>query len=154
LSVLLNTREIVSPSLSSTLLPLRLLLVQNCYLVSLLHPLIFEAFFRGEVSPKLVQSTTDLTGVDGNPSDLNMLRFSPDKLLQKHFVHTLDDGTSYRATVLHKIQDLDAENHANIKFMVELGDGKFDAKLAYGTLSECIEDPEDEYISPEDKVWT
>jgi hypothetical protein len=37
-------------------------------------------------------------------------------------VRTLDDGTSYRATVLLKSQDLDTENHANIKFLVELGE--------------------------------
>jgi hypothetical protein len=41
---MVNTREIVSPSLSSTLSLLRSLLVQNCVPVSLLHPLIFEAF--------------------------------------------------------------------------------------------------------------
>jgi hypothetical protein len=41
-----------------------------------------------------------------------MPRFSPDELIGKTFVLTLDDGNSYRATVLHKIQDLDAENHA------------------------------------------
>ena len=69
-------------------------------------------------------------------------------------MRTLDDGNSYRATVLRKIQDLEAENHANIKFLVELGDGKFDEIIAYGTLCECIEDLEDDDISPEEKVWT
>jgi hypothetical protein len=43
---------------------------------------------------------------------------------------------SYRATVLCIIQDLDAENHANIKFLVELGDGEFDEIIVYGIL--CI----------------
>jgi hypothetical protein len=93
----------------------------------------------GEISPKLIQSTTDLAGLDINPSDLKMPRFSPDKLLGKTFVRTLDAGTSYRATMLRKIQDLDAENHANIKFLVELGDGEFDEIIAYGTL--CIRGP-------------
>jgi hypothetical protein len=77
----------------------------------------------GEVSPKLIQSTSDLAGLDINPSDFKMPQFSTDELLGKTFVRKLDDGTSYRATVLHKIQDLDAENHANIKVLVELGDG-------------------------------
>jgi hypothetical protein len=45
-------------------------------------------------------------------------------------------------------------NHANIKFLVELGDGEFDEIVAYGTLCECIEDLEDDAISPEEKVWT
>jgi hypothetical protein len=75
-------------------------------------------------------------------------------LLGKTFLRTLDDGTSYRATVLHKIQDLDAENHANINFLVELGDGEFDEIIACGTLCECIKDLEDEDVSPEDQVWT
>jgi hypothetical protein len=65
-----------------------------------------------------------------------MPQFSPDDLVGKTFVCTLDDGNSYRATVLRKIQDLEAENHANIKFLVELGDGKVDEIIANGTL--CI----------------
>jgi hypothetical protein len=64
--------------------------------------------------------------MDINPSDLKMPLFSHDELLGNSFVRTLDDGTSYRATMLHKIQYLDAENHANIKSLVELVDGEFD----------------------------
>jgi hypothetical protein len=44
-------------------------------------------------------------------------------LLGQTFVRTLD-GASYRATVLRIIQDIDADNHANIKFLAELGYGK------------------------------
>ena len=95
----------------------------------------------GEVSPKLIQSTTDLAGLDINPSDLKMPRFSPDELIGNTFVRTVDDGNSYRATVLCKIQDHDAENHANIKFLIELGDSECDEIIAYGTLCECIEGP-------------
>jgi hypothetical protein len=68
--------------------------------------------------------------LDINPSDLRM------QLIVNTFVRTLDDGIRYRATVLRKIQDLEAENHVNIKFLVELGDGKFDEIIAYGTL--CV----------------
>ena len=39
-------------------------------------------------------------------------------------------------------------------FLVELGDGKFDEIISYGTLCKCIEDLEDDNISPEEKVWT
>jgi hypothetical protein len=80
---------------------------------------------------------------------LKVPRFSPDELIDKTFVHTLDKEKSYRATIVRKIQDLDARNHANIKFLVELGDGAFDEILAYGTLSECIEDLEDEDLPSE-----
>jgi hypothetical protein len=85
---------------------------------------------------------------------LKLPRFSPDELLGKTFVRTLDDGQSYRATVVRNIQDHDAENHDNNKFLVELGDGAFDEIIAYGTLCECIEDLEDEDISSEHKAWT
>jgi hypothetical protein len=74
----------------------------------------------GEVSPKLFHSTADLAGLDLNPSDLKMPRFSPDELLGNSPVRTLDDCTSYRATVLCKIQDLDTENHATSSFWLNL----------------------------------
>jgi hypothetical protein len=57
-------------------------------------------------------------------------RLSPDELIGKTFVRTLDDGNSYRATVLRKILDLEVENHANIKFLVEIGDVEFDEIIA------------------------
>jgi hypothetical protein len=87
-----------------------------------------------EASPKLIQSTTDLAGLDINQSDLKMPRFSPDELLVKTFVRRLADGTSYKATVLRKFPDLEAENHVNIKCMTELGDGEIDEIIAYGIL--------------------
>jgi hypothetical protein len=108
---------------------------------------------NGNLKPKLIQSTTDPAGLDINPSDLKMPQFSPDEFLGKTFVRTLDDGNSYKATVLRKIQDHDAENNTTIKFLVELGDGIFDEIFAYGTLCKCIEDLEDDDTSPEEKVW-
>jgi hypothetical protein len=48
----------------------------------------------GEVSPKLIQSTTDLAGLDKNPSDFKMPPFSPNELIGKTFVRTQDDGNS------------------------------------------------------------
>jgi hypothetical protein len=84
---------------------------------------------------------------------LTLPLFSPDELLGKRFVRTLDDGKNYRAcTVVRKIQDHDAENHNRIKFLVELGDGAFDEIMAYGTLCECIEDLEDEDLTSAHKA--
>jgi hypothetical protein len=105
-------------------------------------------------SRKTIKSHTDSVAMDSPPSLFKLPRFSPDELLGKPFVRTLDDGKSYRATVVRKIQDHDAENHANIKFLVELGDGAFDEIIAYGTHCDCIEDLEDEDISSEQKAWT
>jgi hypothetical protein len=53
-----------------------------------------------------------------------------------------------------KIQDLDAANHVIIKFLVELGDGSLDKIMEYGTLCECTEDLEDEYLTSAQKLWT
>jgi hypothetical protein len=44
--------------------------------------------------------------------------------------------TATTSTTACKLQDLDTENHANIKFLVKLGDGNFDEKIACSTL--CI----------------
>jgi hypothetical protein len=55
--------------------------------------------------------------------------------IRDQFIQTVRRiDTSYRATILH--QDIDAENHSNIKLLVALGDGKFDKINAYDTLSE------------------
>jgi hypothetical protein len=44
---------------------------------------------------------------------------------------------------VRKIQDLDAETHTIIKFLVELGDGAIDEINAYGTPCKFIDDLED-----------
>jgi hypothetical protein len=54
----------------------------------------------------------------------------------------------------HSNKDLDAESHANIKFLVELGDGALHEIIPYGTECKCIEDIEDEDLTTEKKVWT
>lgn len=56
----------------------------------------------------------------------------------KIFVRTFDDGTKYRETAFYKIQDYDPENCTNIKFIVKLGDDKFDRFILYGSLYECV----------------
>jgi hypothetical protein len=105
-------------------------------------------------SRKTIKSHTESMEMDIHPSSLKLPRFSPDELLGKTFVRTLDDGKPYHTTIVRKIQDLDAENHANIKFLVELGVRAFDEIMAYGTLCECIEDLEDDDLTTEQKVWT
>ena len=103
---------------------------------------------------KPIMSATDIAGLDINPSDLRLPRFTPEELLGKVFVRNLDDNKSYRAKVIRKIIDQDAENHKNIKFLVELGDGEFDEIITYNKLCEIIEDIEDQESSPEQPKWT
>ena len=107
----------------------------------------------GESVPvKPIMSSTDLAGLDIDPSDMKLPHFSPDELLGRSFVRTLDDGRSFRATILRKIQDMDEENHQNIKFLVALGDGEFDEIISYNKLSNLIEELTEEELQPEDKL--
>ena len=52
-------------------------------------------------------SSTDVAGLDIDPSELKLPRFSPDELVGKIFVQSLDDGKNNRAKVIRKIQDHD-----------------------------------------------
>ena len=103
---------------------------------------------------KPILSSTDVAGLDINPSDLKLPRFSPEELLGKTFLRQLDDGKSYRAKVIRKMLDQDAENHQNIKFLLEIGDGKFDEIIGYNLLCDLIETQEDEVVNPTEPKWT
>jgi hypothetical protein len=98
-------------------------------------------------SKKIIKSHTDAIDFKIPTSSLKLPHISPDELIGKAFVCTLDDGKSYCATVVRIIQDHDAENHARINFLDDIGDGAFNEILAYRTLRECIEDIEDEYLT-------
>ena len=121
-----------------------------------------RAEFLGNSSPdgvepssvKPIMSATDIADLDINPSDLKLPRFSPDELIGKLFVRDLEDGKSYRARVVRKIMDQDAENHKNIKFLVELGDGEFDEIITYNKLCDMIEKIENQEDHPEEPKWT
>ena len=103
---------------------------------------------------KPIMSSTDVAGLDIDPSELKLPRFSPDELVGKVFVRSLDDGKNYRAKVVRKIQDHDADCHKNIKFLVELGDGEYDEIITYNKLCDTIETQEDQEIHPEEPRWT
>ena len=105
-------------------------------------------------STKPIMSATDIAECDIDISDLKLPRFSPDELIGKLFVRDLEDGKSYRARVVRKIMDQDAENHKNIKFLVELGDGEFDEIIHYNKLCTLIEDIEHQENHPEEPKWT
>jgi hypothetical protein len=95
-------------------------------------------------------SSTDVAGLDIDPSELKLPRFSPDELVGKAFVCRLDDGQNYRAKVIRKIMDHDADGHKQIEFLVEIGDGQYDAIMAYHRLCDYIETQEDQEIYPEE----
>ena len=105
-------------------------------------------------SVKPIMSATDIAELDINPSDLKLPRFSPDELIGKLFVRELEDGKSYRARIVRKIMDHDAENHKNIKFLVELGDGEYDEIITYNKLCDIIEQIEDQDENVDEPKWT
>jgi hypothetical protein len=95
-------------------------------------------------------SQTDSIAVDIPPSSLKLLPFSPNELLGKTFVRTINDGSSYFTTVLRKIQDHEDENDVKT---YELGHGAFNEIMAYSTVCECIEDIKDESHILDHMVW-
>jgi hypothetical protein len=62
-------------------------------------------------SGKTIQSHTDAIEFEIPTTLLKIPRFSPDELVGKSFVGTLENGKKYCATFVQKIQDHDAENH-------------------------------------------
>jgi hypothetical protein len=65
-------------------------------------------------SRKTIKSHTDAIDIEIPTPSLKLPRFSPNELLGKCFLRTLDDGKSYCATVVLKIHNHDAENHTRI----------------------------------------
>jgi hypothetical protein len=102
--------------------------------------------FAGADTAKPIMSSTELAGLDIDPSKLQLPHFSPEEFLGQTFVRTMDDGRNVRAKILCKIQDLDTENHADIKFLVELDDGEFDETIPYNILSNLVEELVEEEI--------
>jgi hypothetical protein len=103
---------------------------------------------------KPILSSTDYAGLDIDPSNLKLPKFSPDELIGKTFARTLDDGKTCRAKIVRKIIDQDAENHKNLKFLATLGEGEFDEIIAYHSLCDIVEEHEEATLSPDDTIWT
>jgi hypothetical protein len=69
------------------------------------------------------------------------------------FLRNTEDGQKVRAKIVRKINDDDAANHQNIKFLVELGDGDVDEIMAYAELSALVEEQRDEELRKPDRPW-
>ena len=107
----------------------------------------------GEVSSRpVLHSLPD--ALDVNPSNLELLEFSPDELLGLSFLHDTDNGQCIRAKVMRKILDRDAENHQNIKFLVQCGEDEYEEIIAYNELSDIIEQQHQAEADGEMDVWT
>ena len=76
---------------------------------------------------KVVQSLPEAFVPQIDPNQVNLPKFSSDELLGRIFLHDTEKGERVRAEIVKKIEDLDAENHKNIKFLVNWGHGNADA---------------------------
>ena len=106
----------------------------------------------GELEPVL-KSVSDLRGLDINPSALMLPKLSPEELMGLTFVRESEDGQKLRAKVVRKINDDDAANHQNIKFLVEVGNGDVDEIIAYAELSALVEAQREEELLNPDRPW-
>ena len=80
-----------------------------------------------------------------NASDTHDLpTFTPDDLINRKFVYDIE-GERYNATVVRKLIDRDAENHRNLKFLIEIGEGVCDL-LDQQAEQQDADDP--------DTLWT
>ena len=59
-------------------------------------------------------------------------KFSSDELMWRTFIHTYEEGNyHYAAKVVRNITENDSKNENTIKFIVEIGEGKYDEILSY-----------------------
>jgi hypothetical protein len=103
---------------------------------------------------KPIMSSSDVAGLKICPSDLKLPKFLPDELMGITFLRELDDGQTYRAKVARKIMDKDEDNHGQIKFLIEIGEGKFDEILTYNELSDIIEEQQECELKSPDGIFT
>jgi len=67
-----------------------------------------------------VQSITDHLPPGIDPSKVRVPKLAPQELEGVTFTMPGDDGLNYRAKVIKKIEDFDADNHQRIKFLVDI----------------------------------
>jgi hypothetical protein len=78
---------------------------------------------------------------DMDPSDIAVPEFSPSDLQGMTYLKEVGDQT-FRARVVKKIEDADAQNHQNLKFLVEYGGG-VEEILTYVELCDIIDEQND-----------
>ena len=79
-------------------------------------------------------------------------RFSPEELMKRTFIYPTDDGQKLRAKIIQKINDADADNHQNIKFLCQVGDEGAEEIIAYTEICQLIE--EQDRADATDKLHT
>jgi hypothetical protein len=74
--------------------------------------------------------------------------------LGKTFLYTTQNGEQVKAQVIKKINDLDAAEHINIKFLIDVADGAYEDIIGYVTLCDLIEEQESQPADSPDTMYT
>ena len=88
-----------------------------------------------------------------DPKKTRLPKFAPDELLGLTFLHDTEDGQKVRAEVVKRINDIDSENHKNIKFMISFGSPSYEEIISYGELSSLIERQHAEEPAEEERLY-
>jgi hypothetical protein len=108
----------------------------------------------GELGAPAVQAVSErLSGRSIDPSELVLPKFSPEELFGLTFLRNRPDGQKVRAKIIQKVRDDDANNHQNLKFLIELGNGDMDEIIAYNELSALVEEQHDFELHNPDRAW-
>jgi hypothetical protein len=114
-----------------------------------LHAKAYTPSENGECEPVL-KSVADIHGLNIDPSELMLPKLTPEELTGLTFIKESSNGQKIRAKVVRKINDDDAANHQNIKFLLEMGNGDVDEIIAYAELSDLVEaQREEEFLNPD-----
>ena len=100
-----------------------------------------------------IYSTADISVPGVDPAEVKLPRFTIDELMGRTFLLPTEDGQRLRAEIVHKINDLDAQNHQNIKLLCKVGDEGAEQILTYQELCDLIDEQDAEEANPE-KLWT
>jgi hypothetical protein len=108
---------------------------------------------QGESSPKPINFIKLLRTQDENSYALHMLPgFTPDDLIGRtSLMDTQDNGERFRARIARKI--LDPDKPHDIRFLVEINEGKHDEIIAYNEILDKIETDLEKESTDTDCQW-
>ena len=69
----------------------------------------------------------------------DLLYFSPSELIGCTFFHEIENREKLRAEVARKLNDWDADNHKNIKFILHIGNMGIEEVMSYVEVCDRIE---------------
>ena len=99
----------------------------------------------------ILHSLSDALDVDA--SQLQLPTFSPDELIGRTFIMEGEDGQNIKAQVTRKIMDREAQDHQQIKFLLNCGEDAYEEIISYNALSDLIEQQEQQQSAGELNTW-